>query len=434
MRAAELIEKKRDGEKLNGEEIAWLIAAYTADEVADYQMSAMLMAIYIRGLDAEELAAWTEAMLHSGDTLDFADIDLPRVDKHSTGGVGDKVSIALAPMVAACGIGVPMMSGRGLGHTGGTLDKLEAIPGFRTGLDPSEFHHILATVGVVMGGQTETLVPADRRLYALRDVTGTVPSIPLISSSIMSKKLAEDVQGLVLDVKVGLGAFMEDVEQARTLAETMVGIGTRHGTRTVALLTAMDQPLGTAVGNANETAECIELLRGDAPPDMTEITYRLAEEMLVLGGVAATNEEARATLESTVASGRALEKLSEIIVAQDGDPRVLEDLSLLPQPPEFVEFEAQADGFVTECHARRIGVASVLLGAGRLRKEDEVDPAVGIWVFAKEGEQIAKGQPLARIGWRDGARLGKALKELETAWTIEPEPPPDKPLIIGEVR
>ncbi len=434
MTAAELIEKKRDGKKLSGDEIAWLVASYTSDQIADYQMSAMLMAIYIRGLDAEELSAWTEAMLHSGDTLDFSDIDLPRIDKHSTGGVGDKVSIALAPMVAACGVGVPMMSGRGLGHTGGTLDKLEAIPGLRTTIDPTEFRQILGSIGVVMGGQTETLVPADRRLYALRDVTGTVPSIPLISSSIMSKKLAEDVQGVVLDVKVGLGAFMKDLEQARLLAETMVGIGTHRDTHTVALLTAMDQPLGTAVGNANETAECIELLRGDAPPDLTEITYRLGEEMLVLGGVASSNADARSALESAVSTGKALEKLSQLIVAQDGDPGVLEDLSLLPQPPEFVEVEAPADGFVVECHARRIGVASVLLGAGRLRKEDEVDPAVGIWVFAKEGESVSKGQPLARIGWRDRARLDRALAELETAWTIGAEAPPEKPLIMGEVR
>ena len=434
MTAVELIERKRDGGKLTGDEISWLIGAYTSDDVADYQMAAMLMAIFIRGFDAEELAAWTEAMLHSGDVLDFGDLDLPRVDKHSTGGVGDKVSIALAPMVAACGLGVPMMSGRGLGHTGGTLDKLEAIPGFRTQVDPSEFHHLLRTVGMVMGGQTETLVPADRRLYALRDVTGTVPSVPLISSSIMSKKLAEDVHGLVLDVKVGLGAFMQDIEQARTLAQTMVGIGTSHDTPTVALLTAMDQPLGTAVGNANETAECIELLRGDAPPDMTEITYRLGEEMLVLGGLAKSNAEARASLESAVTSGKALEKFSEVIVAQDGDPRVLEDLSVLPQPPEFVEFEAQADGYITECNARRIGVAAVLLGAGRTRKEDIVDPSVGIWVFAKEGEQVAKGQPLARIGWRDGARLGAALEELESAWTIGPKQPAEKPLIMEEVR
>ena len=434
MTVVELLERKRDGGTLTDEEIRWLITSYTADEVPDYQMSAMLMAIFLNGLNADELAVWAESMLHSGDTLDFSDITAPKVDKHSTGGVGDKLSIALAPMVAACGVAVPMMSGRGLGHTGGTLDKLEAIPGFRTQVDPSEFHHLLSTIGMVMGGQTETLVPADRRLYALRDVTGTVPSIPLISSSIMSKKLAEDIDALVLDVKVGKGAFMQDQDQARLLAETMVGIGRRHDTRVTALLTAMDEPLGTAVGNANETAECIELLKGDAPPDATELTYRLGEEMLVLAGVADSHGEARAMLEATIASGSALEKFGEVIAAQDGDPRVLEDLSLLPQAPEFIELEAPHSGFVTECHARKIGLACVRLGGGRLRKEDEVDPAVGIWVFAKLGEQIEQGQPLARIGWRDGAKLGAALELLETAWTVDDEPPGRSPLIIGEVR
>ncbi|NNF89052.1 MAG: thymidine phosphorylase [Acidimicrobiia bacterium] len=434
MTVVELLERKRDGGTLSDEEIRWLITSYTADEVPDYQMSAMLMAIFLNGLTGDELAVWAESMLHSGDTLDFSDIPMTKVDKHSTGGVGDKLSIALAPMVAACGLAVPMMSGRGLGHTGGTLDKLEAIPGFRTQVDPSEFHHLLKTIGMVMGGQTETLVPADRRLYALRDVTGTVPSVPLISSSIMSKKLAEDIDALVLDVKVGKGAFMQDEEQARLLAETMVGIGTRHDTKVMALLTAMDEPLGTAVGNANETAECIEMLKGDAPPDATEVTYRLGEEMLVLGGVAADNAEARTMLEATITSGSALEKFEEVIVAQDGDPRVLEDLSLLPRAPEFVELEAPRDGYITECHARRIGVAGVQLGGGRLRKEDEVDPAVGIWVFAKEGERIERGQPLARIGWREGAKLGAAMEILEDAWTIGDEPPEPKPLIIGEVR
>ncbi len=434
MTVVELIEEKRDGGELEADEIRWLISAYTADEVPDYQMAALLMAIYQHGLTPDELAVWVESMLHSGDTLDFGDIDKPKIDKHSTGGVGDKVSIALVPMVAACGLAIPMISGRGLGHTGGTLDKLEAIPGFRTQVDPSEYKHLLKTVGMVMGGQTETLVPADRRLYALRDVTGTVPSIPLISSSIMSKKLAEDVDGLVLDVKVGRGAFMRDLDDARSLAETMVGIGKRHDTRTVALLTAMDEPLGTAVGNANETAECIELLRGDAPPDITEITYRLGEEMLVLGGLAPSHSEARALLEDAVTSGKALDKFAEAIVAQDGDPRVLEDLSVLPQPPEFVEFDAKEDGFITQCHAGSIGMAAVRLGAGRLQKEDEIDPSVGIWVFAKEGERIERNQPLARVGWREGARLGAALEELENAWKIGPEPPSAKPLILGEVR
>jgi len=430
----ELIERKRDGQRLLADEIAWLIKAYTDSEIPDYQMSALLMAIVWRGLDDGELADWTEAMLHSGEVFDFSNLPTPKVDKHSTGGVGDKVSIALVPMVAACGVAVPMISGRGLGHTGGTLDKLEAIPGFRTQVDPSEFHHLLKKIGMVMGGQTATLVPADQRLYALRDVTGTVPSIPLISSSIMSKKLAENIHALVLDVKVGKGAFMKDSDQARLLAETMVGIGAHHDTQVVALLTAMDQPLGTAVGNANETAECIELLKGDAPPDITEVTYRLGEEMLVLAGVASSNAVARSMLEETVTSGFAMEKLAQLIEAQDGDPRVLEDLSLLPQPPEFIEMEAPRAGFVTECHARRIGVAGVHLGGGRLRKEDDVDPAVGIWVFAKEGERVERGQPLARIGWRDGAKLGAAMELLETAWTIGDTRPEPKPLIIGEVR
>lgn len=434
MTVVELIERKRDGGVLSDEEIGWLITRYTADEIPDYQMAAMLMAIFHNGLNADELAVWAEAMLHSGDTLDFSDIGLAKVDKHSTGGVGDKVSIALAPMVAACGVAVPMMSGRGLGHTGGTLDKLEAIPGFRTQVDPSQFHHQLKTLGVVMGGQTETLVPADRRLYALRDVTGTVPSVPLIASSIMSKKLAEDVDGLVLDVKVGRGAFMQERDAARGLAETMVGIGARHDTKVVALLTAMDEPLGTAVGNANETAECIELLRDDAPPDLTEITYRLGAEMLVLGGAAADVEQARSMLESAVATGAAAEKLQALIAAQDGNPDVVEDLSLLPQPPDFVVLEAPRDGYIAECDARRIGVAGIHLGGGRLRKEDEVDPAVGIWVFAKEGERVEQGQPLARIGWRDGAKLGAALEVLETAWTIADEPTDPKPLILEEVR
>jgi pyrimidine-nucleoside phosphorylase len=434
MTVIELIERKRDGGILSDEEIRWLLTAYTADEVPDYQMAAMLMAIFHKGLNADELAVWVETMLYSGDTLDFSDIPAPKVDKHSTGGVGDKVSIALAPMVAACGVAVPMMSGRGLGHTGGTLDKLEAIPGFRTQVDPSEFHHLLKTIGMVMGGQTETLVPADRRMYALRDVTGTVPSIPLISSSIMSKKLAEDIDGLVLDVKVGKGAFMQDVDQALLLAETMVGIGARHDTKSVALLTAMDEPLGTAVGNANETAECIELLKGDAPADFTEITFRLGEEMLVLGGVAGSHAQARIMLEGTITSGSALTKLEEVIVAQDGDPAVLTEFSVLPQPPEFVELEAPRSGWVTECHARRIGVAGVQLGGGRLRKEDDVDPAVGIWVFAKEGEWVEQGQPLARVGWRYGGRLGAAMELLERAWTIGDEQPDPKPLIIGDVR
>jgi pyrimidine-nucleoside phosphorylase len=283
--AVELIEAKRDGETLSADAIKWLIAAYTDGSVTDYQMSAMTMAIYFNGLNHDELAAWTEAMLHSGDVLDFGDMDMARVDKHSTGGVGDKISIPLAPLVASCGVAVPMMSGRGLGHTGGTLDKLESIPGFFTGLDPDRFGEILRSTGLVLAGQSETLVPADRKLYALRDSTATVPSIPLISSSIMSKKLAEGLNGLVLDVKTGAGAFMKSIESSRELARTMVGIGNSYGVETVALITDMSQPLGYEIGNGNEMVESIATLRGEGPPDITELTMALAEVMLELAGV-----------------------------------------------------------------------------------------------------------------------------------------------------
>jgi pyrimidine-nucleoside phosphorylase len=308
MNVTELIERKRDGHRLQSDEIAALIADFSADRVPDYQMAAMLMAIVWRGLDDGELAAWTEAMLHSGDVLDFSHIAAPKVDKHSTGGVGDKVSIPLVPMVAACGVAVPMISGRGLGHTGGTLDKLESIPGFRTALDRKEFTRILERTGLVLAGQSETLVPADRRMYALRDVTGTVPSIPLIASSIMSKKLAEGLDALVLDVKVGSGAFMKSREMARDLAETMVGLGAAHGTRVQALITDMSQPLGAAVGNALEMVESLEVLRGGGPADLVEITQRLGSEMLDQGGLTEEPAAARALLQRTIADGSAFAK------------------------------------------------------------------------------------------------------------------------------
>jgi pyrimidine-nucleoside phosphorylase len=291
-----LIERKRDGEVLEPAEIRWIVSEYTADRIPDYQMSALLMAIFMEGLEPQELDAWTDAMLHSGEILDFSHVPKPKVDKHSTGGVGDKVSIPLAPMVAACGVAVPMMSGRGLGHTGGTLDKLESIPGFRTALDPPEFRSILEQTGLVLAGQSETLVPADRRLYALRDATGTVPSIPLIASSIMSKKLAEGLDALVLDVKVGRGAFMRSLDRAHLLAETMVGIGAARETSVVAILTDMGQPLGRAVGNANEIAESVEVLQGGGPADLLEVTYRLGEEMLIRSGRAVERADARSRL------------------------------------------------------------------------------------------------------------------------------------------
>jgi len=344
MNAVEIIQCKRDGGTLSPEQIGWVLAEYTADRIPDYQMAALLMAVFKEGLNGEELAAWTDAMLHSGDVLDFSHVAAPKVDKHSTGGVGDKVSLPLGPMVAACGVAVPMMSGRGLGHTGGTLDKLETIPGFRTALDPPEFRALLARTGLVLAGQSETLVPADRRLYALRDATGTVESIPLISSSIMSKKLAEGLDGLVLDVKVGRGAFMKRFEESRTLAETMVGIGRSYGTPVRALLTDMNQPLGREVGNACEVAESVEVLQGGGPADLLEVTYRLGEEMLLLGGAAADRAEARARLEHAVDSGAAFEKFVEVVVAQGGDPAVLHDPSRLPAAPHHHEVTAARAG------------------------------------------------------------------------------------------
>lgn len=428
----DLIERKRDGGTLQADELQWIISEYTADRIPDYQLSSLLMAIFIRGFGAEELGPWTEAMLRSGDVLDLSHIDSAKIDKHSTGGVGDKLSIPLAPMVAACGVAVPMMSGRGLGHTGGTLDKLESIPGFRTRLDRDEFVAIVERHGLVLGGQSETMAPADRRIYALRDSTGTVPSLPLISSSIMSKKLAEGIDGLVLDIKTGSGAFMKNETAARQLAETMVGLGEAHGTKVVATLTAMDQPLGREVGNANEIAESLDVLAGGGPADVVDITYSLAADMLLLGGVESTRDAAMARLTQAVSSGAAMEKFQEVIVAQDGNPDVANDRSLLPVAPERYELLAADSGVVTKCDARDIGVAGVRLGAGRERKEDEVDPGVAISVLAKIGDEVQQGQPLAVIAYSDEGRLQRALPLLDRAWSIGPEAAAPQ-LIIGRV-
>ena len=414
----ELIERKRDGGSLAADELQWIISEYTADRLPDYQMSSLLMAIFIRGFEADELGPWTEAMIRSGEVLDLSHIHTSKIDKHSTGGVGDKISIPLAPMVAACGVSVPMMSGRGLGHTGGTLDKLESIPGFRTRLDKEEFVSIVERLGLVLGGQSETMAPADRRIYALRDSTGTVPSLPLIASSIMSTKLAEGIDGLVLDVKTGSGAFMKNEPDARRLAETMVGIGASHGTKVVATLTGMDQPLGVEVGNANEIAESLDVLAGGGPADVVELTYSLAADMLTLAGIDSDRSAALERLRKAVSSGAAMEKFQEVIVAQDGNPAVADDRSLLPTAPQRWEFLAPDDGVVTKCDARDIGVAGIRLGAGRERKEDEVDPGVSISVLAKIGDSVAKGQPLATILYREEERLAAAKPLLERAWAI----------------
>ncbi len=428
----QLIERKRDGGILRREEIRWLIAEYAEGNLPDYQMAAMLMAVFKEGLDDKELAVWTDAMLHSGDVLDLSHIDAPKVDKHSTGGVGDKVSIPLGPMVAACGVVVPMMSGRGLGHTGGTVDKLETIPGFRTQLSKEEFTKVAEDVGLVLAGQSGAMVPADQAIYALRDATGSVPSIPLIASSIMSKKLAAGLGGLVLDVKVGRGAFMKELDRARLLAETMVGIGKAHGTPVVAILTDMNQPLGRMVGNANEIAESIEVLKGSGPRDLVEVTYRLGEEMLVMAGIESNKVDARERLRQAIDSGAAFEKFEEVVIAQGGDPSVLHDPSLLPQAENEHIIRAKASGYVVRIDAFDIGTAALRLGAGRERMEDDIDPAVGLTMEVKVGDRVEAGQVLAGVWWNDEARLAAALPMIEGAFEISQQL--GTPLVYGEVR
>ena len=434
MNFVELIERKRDGNRLTSPEITWLIGEYTAARIPDYQMSALLMAVFKEGLDGEELATWTEAMLHSGEILDFSDIAAPKVDKHSTGGVGDKVSIPLVPMVAACGVAVPMVSGRGLSHTGGTLDKLESIPGFRTALDPPEFRRLLARHGMVLAGQSSTIAPADRSIYALRDSTGTVPSIPLIASSIMSKKLAEGIDALVLDVKVGAGAFMKDLDHARLLAHTMVAIGEAHDTETVAYLTDMNQPLGREIGNATEIAESLAVLRGGGPEDLVEVTYTLGSAMLVMGGITTETVVARAMLEEVIASGAAFDKFVEIVIAQGGDPAVVNDPSRLPAARGEHILTATRAGFVTRCDALDLGIAAMRIGAGRATKEEAVDHGVGITVERKVGDPVDAGDVLARLHWNDEGRLADAIALADLAFEIGDAPVAPHPLIIEEVR
>jgi pyrimidine-nucleoside phosphorylase len=410
-----LIERKRDGLALTGDEWRALVNGYVAGQVPDYQMSALAMAVVWRGLEPGELAALTEAMLRSGASLDFGTWATPRVDKHSIGGVGDKTSLLLAPMVACCGVAVPMISGRGLGHTGGTLDKLEAIPGFRTRLSLAEAVAQVKRLGLVMLGQTPEICPADRKLYSLRDVTGTVESIPLISASIMSKKLAEGLTGLVLDIKTGSGAFITDPAQSLVLAETMIGIGEVHGTKTVALLTAMDRPLGVACGNALEVIESLEGLSGKGPADLMEVTYALAVEMLIVAGVDTDRTVARARLEETVHSGRALQMFARMIEAQGGDPRVVSDHTLLPKAPVTMEYRAVQDGVVVEIPPRKIGHAIIALGGGRSRTEDTIDSGVGFLIPVKPGDQVRRGDMLAVIHARTEADAERARTALDEA-------------------
>ena len=409
-----LIERKRGGRALTPEEWSALVAAYTDGRVPDYQMSALLMAVLLRGLERQELAALTDAMLASGQRLSFDSWPTPRVDKHSTGGVGDKVSLVLAPLVAACGVAVPMMSGRGLGHTGGTLDKLEAIPGFRTGLSLAEAKAQVLKLGCAMIGQTPDIAPADRRIYALRDVTGTVEAIPLIAASIMSKKLAEGLNALVLDVKRGSGAFLPRLEQSLELARTMIALGEDRGCPTVALLTAMDRPLGRACGNALETEEAIVALRGEGPEDLLEVTYALGAEMLLAAGIEKTSKRARQRLANALASGLAAEKFEQVIEAQGGNPKVVEDPSVLPQAKEVEVYAAPRTGVVAKVEPKTIGRAVVAMGGGRRKVEDEVDPTVGFVITVKPGDKVLAGEPIASVFARDpgGMKLGfEALQQ-----------------------
>jgi pyrimidine-nucleoside phosphorylase len=387
-------------------------------ELPDYQMSALAMAIVWRGLEPAELAALTDAMLRSGASLQFGDYEVPRVDKHSIGGVGDKTSLLLAPMAACCGVAVPMISGRGLGHTGGTLDKLEAIPGFNVRLSLEQAVNQVKRLGVVMLGQTPEICPADRKLYALRDVTGTVESIPLISASIMSKKLAEGLQGLVLDIKTGSGAFITDPAQSLVLARTMIGIGEANGCRTVALLTAMDRPLGHACGNALEVVESLEGLKGRGPDDLMEVTYALAVEMLLVAGIETDSRTARSRLEATVASGKALEMFAKLIEAQGGNPEAVHRYELLPRAPVIREYRAARDGVVEEIPPRPIGHAIIALGGGRSRTDDVIDPAVGLLIPAKPGDRVSRGDVLAVIHARTEADADRAREALDGAIRI----------------
>jgi pyrimidine-nucleoside phosphorylase len=413
-----LIQHKRDGHALRAEDWRTLIGEYTAGRVPDYQMAALLMAVVWRGLATEELAALTDAMIASGDRFSFDGSGLPIVDKHSTGGVGDKVSLLLAPMVASCGVAVPMMSGRGLGHTGGTLDKLESIPGFRTNLSIQEAKAQIERIGCALIGQTPEIAPADKRLYALRDVTGTVESIPLIAASIMSKKLAEGLTGLVLDVKTGSGAFLPEPARAIELARTMIALGEVRGCPTVALLTAMDRPLGRACGNALEVEEAIEGLRGSGPADLMEITYALGVEMLVLVGAAADPTDAQERLQAAVTSGRALETFGRIIEAQGGNPAVIDDPAVLPQAGAVEVYRAQQSGVVAMVEPRRIGQAIVELGGGRRSLEDQIDAAVGFVITVKPGDEVREGEPIASIFARDRDGIVSGTAALDEAIAV----------------
>jgi thymidine phosphorylase len=417
----DVIRTKRDGGTLSDEQVRFFVEGYTAGRIADEQAAALCMAILLRDMAPGELATWTRAMIESGERLDLSSVGRPTVDKHSTGGVGDKVSLILAPLVAACGAAVPQLSGRGLGHTGGTLDKLEAIPGWRATLTNDEVVDQLRSVGAVICAASDALCPADRKLYALRDVTATVEAVPLIASSIMSKKIAEGTDALVLDVKIGSGAFLPSLDQARRLAETMVGLGQAHGVRTVALITDMEAPLGRACGHGLEVAESVATLRGSGPADLVEVTVALAREMLALAGLPGDPAE-------VLASGAALPVWDEMIRAQDGDPAA-------PLPVAAVQQQvvAPGSGFLRRLDARSVGVAAWRLGAGRSRKEDPVSATAGAVCLHKPGEEVAEGEPVLVLHADDPARLDAALAALEGALEVGPEPPSPRPLVVERI-
>jgi pyrimidine-nucleoside phosphorylase len=433
MLAQRLIERKRDGGRIEPGEWRALILAYAAGHVPDYQMAALLMAAFLRGLDRGETVALTEAMMASGLKLDLSHLRAPRVDKHSTGGVGDKVSLVLAPLIASLGVVVPMMSGRGLGHTGGTLDKLESIPGIRTDLAIEQAVMQLERVGCVLIGQTEQIAPADKKLYALRSATTTVEAIPLIASSIMSKKLAEDLTGLVLDVKRGSGSFIPELERDIELARTMIELGADHGCPVIALITAMDRPLGRACGNALEIEEAIHALRGEGPPDLMRVTYALGAEMLQVAGVAPSREAAWREMEVAISSGRAAEKMREIIDAQGGNGSVMDDPAVLPQASACELYDAPRRGFVARVEPRAVGRGIVALGGGRQRVEDTVDPSVGFVITAKPGDWVEQGEPLATVFARDAAGIDAGRAALREAITIADEAEPPLPLVSHRV-
>ena len=433
MRVVDLIRRKRDGHELTRDEIFALIAGYTRGDIPDYQISALLMAIVLKQMTRAELAALTEAMLHSGEVLDFSDLPAKKVDKHSTGGVGDKTSLILAPIVASAGVFVPMISGRGLGHTGGTLDKLESIPGFNVNLSLPDFRRVLAETKCGLIGQTKEIAPADKKLYALRDVTGTVESPFLICASIMSKKLAEGIDGLVLDVKTGSGAFMKKKEDAVFLAELMVETGKRMNKRMVALITDMDQPLGKMVGNAMEIAECIEILHGGGAEDLRELSLQLSAWMLYIGERTHTVAEGYKLAEQELSSGRAAKKFQEIIRLQGGDERVIDDPSRLPQAKHKREFTASQDGFIASMDCERIGTACVVLGGGREKKEDAVDPAVGLVLHKKVGDEVAAGEPLCTVHYNSDQRLDEALAMLRVGYHVAPVAPETPRTLIHQV-